>query len=845
MRPSLLRRYYCAAFALASAFVFCGRVTLADTPEAGKIAGSVTSADGAKIPGALVVLRGPRSERSSRTDAAGRFDVTDLPPGAYAVSVEALGYDALSGRTVGVRASQTTDLPLSLVRSSSTLVTIGRVQTSGNNTLSTSSAPSTTLDAQTYAAEGYTLMSDLLQNNISTTLVHPLGGSTALPTSVALRGPDPTETLVDIDGHQVNNGNTGDFDLSLLDPADYGSVELVKGISPSSLVGPDTIDGAINIRTLEPTTNPHGLLRFSAGSFGSFGSTVNSTGTYDRLGYAVSLHRTTTSGEVNQSIVDTNTGNIVRVGSGVDGSTALGKLRYAFGRGGDGYAEFSFRDQSQIRDLSAALTSFSAPGGQTSDSSHVRKTLDEGDLATSTLPFLDGFQGTTLAAHNAGYGLDIRTPIGAPGPSGVAQTSALFRHYTSFVAQSVTGPGADSSPYLYNDRDRVDDETLQLEHAFAHASLTLQYEVRNEGLSTDFEAGVVNDQSVARRGAIATETARRYAAEQGNAPALPAVSQLGLGQTQRSAVLRYTYDPLANLHVTAAGYYSNYSSFGTSLDPRFGLVFSPDARTVVRSSVGTTYQAPQLPELFVPPVLPEPVGGYVSIGNPNLRPDRATEYGLGVEHVFDPGVHRTTLGVDFYRVNLRAPASTYVPPLDPTCGLKAAGGDGTACPLSYPINAGDAIYQGFEIAGERRLAPFTTLTAGYAVRSAYVTNVPAAVQDGTLVVGEQSQGLPLQKATLAIVALPPLGLTYEAGLVSEGAYNELNQPPFTTLEAGFGYRWRALELGVHGTNLTNVYDRRFTQQGGGVAYAGLTGPLPSDAYALQGTAVTVTLAHRF
>ena len=842
MRPSFLR-YYCGLFALGSAIFLSGRATFADAPDAGAIAGLVTSADGAKIANALVRFRGARFERSSRTDAAGRFDVTGLPPGAYAVSVEALGYDELSGRTVGVRTSQTTDLPLNLVRSSSTLVTIGRVQTSGTNTLSTSSAPSTTLDAQTYAAQGFTLMSDVLQGNISTTLVHPLGGSTALPTSVALRGPDPTETLVDIDGHQVNNGNTGDFDLSLLDPTDYGSIELVKGISPSSLVGPDTIDGAINIRTLEPTTNPHGVIRFSAGSFGSFGSTVNSTGTYDRLGYAVSLHRTTTSGEVNQSIVDTNTGNTVHVGSGVDGSTALGKLRYAFGRGGDGYAEFSFRDQSQTRDLSAALSSFVTPGGETDDASHLRKTLDEEESAPSTLPVLNGFQGTTLAAHNAGYGLDIRAPIGAPGASGVAQTSALFRHYTSYVAQSVTGPGADSSPYLYNDRDRVDDETLQLEHAFAHASLTFQYEIRNERLATDFQAGVVNDQSVARRIPIAPATAFRYAAA--NVPAAPDVSQLGLGQTQRSAVLRYTYDPLANLHITAAGYYSNYTSFGTSLDPRFGLVYSPDARTVIRSSVGTTYQAPQLPELLVPAVLPEAVGGYVSIGNPNLRPDRATEYGLGVEHLFDTGAHRTTLGVDFYRVNLRTPAATYVPSLDPTCGAKEAGGDGTACPLSFPINAGDAIYQGVEIAGERRLAPFTTLTAGYAVRSAYLTNVPAAIQDGTLVAHEQSQGLPLQKATLAVIALPPLGFTYEAGLVLEGAYNELNQPPFTTLEAGVGYRWRALELGVHGTNLTNVYDRRFTQQGGGVAYAGLTGPLTSDAYALQGTAVTVTVAHRF
>lgn len=802
--------------------------------DTGSINGRVTSGDGARIAGAVITLRGSAGERSSRTDTTGSFKIPALAPGAYAVRVTALGYDALSDRTIGVQTSGPTDLTFTLVRSSSSLVTIGRAQANAPG-LSTSSAPSATLNPQTYAANGYMHVSDVLQNDISTTLVHPLGGSSLLPTSVALRGPDPTETLIDIDGHQVNNGNTGDFDLSLLDPADYGSIELVKGVSPSSLVGPDTIDGAVNIRTLEPTANPHGLLRLSAGSFDAFGETVQSTGSYERLGYVVSLHRTTTSGEVNQTVLDTNRREPVQVGSGMDGSTALAKLRYAFGRGGDGYAEFSLHDQSQQRDLSAAL------------SSAAGSAADPLAAAPATFPQLLGFEGTTLRAHNAGYGLDVRTPLGAPDAHGIASTSVLFRHYTSFVSQTVDGPGANSSPYLYNDRDRVDDETLELEHNSSHATLTLQYDVRNEALTTGFQSGVVNDQSVARAALASDYSVNRASAGSGATPAATQSSgaTLGLGQTQRAALLRYTYDPLANVHLTAAGYYSDYSTFGTSLDPRFGVVYTPDARSVVRFSLGTTFQAPQLPELFVPAVLPRPVGGYVSVGNPGLKPDHATEYGFGVEHIFDTGIHRSTLSVDLYRVNLRGPASIYRPQGDPGCGSTVAGGDGTPCPLSYPVNAGAARYQGFEVASERRLASSTTLSAGYAVRSAALTSVPASIQNGSLVVGEQSQGLPLQKWTVALTSSPPLGFTYGAGLVYEGAYNELNQPPFTLLNAGFGYRFRALELGLAATNVTNQYDQRFTRQGAGVPYAGLTGPLSSDAYALQGAAVTVTLTRRF
>jgi hypothetical protein len=799
---------------------------------AGVVDGTVSSSDGRPLPGAVVTLRGSGAYRSTTSDAGGRFSIANLASGTFAVEARAVGYNALAPRTIDVRAGAPTELALALGRSTSSLVTIGRVQANGGEALSTSSAPTSSLDAQAYAADGYTRLSDVLQNDIATTLVHPLGGSTLLPTSVALRGPDPTETLVDIDGHRVNNGNTGDFDLSLLDPAAFDAVELVRGISPSSLVGPDTIDGAINIRTIEPTTVPRGLFRVSGGSFNTFAETLQGTGTVDRVGYAISLHRTTSSGEVNQSIVDAGTGEAGQLGSASSGSSALAKLRYAFGNGAR-YVELSYRDQSIGRDLSAALLSFPPPLGSDSSSSDiVRRRTEEAGQATDP-NVLNSFAGTTLQAHNAGYGLDAGMPLGPPDRSGVARTNALFRHQTSFVSQSVFGPGADTSPYLYNDQDIVNDDSLQIEHQFPKGTLTLRYGLRREQLTTDFAAGIVNSESIARR-------TLADAGDSGNT-----VSTIALAQTQRDAALRLRWDPTAKLHFTLASYYSDYSTFGTSLDPRFGFVWTPDARSAIRMSAGTTYQAPQLPELLVPPVLPPAVGGYVSVGNPNLEPDHATEYGLGLEHVFETGPRRTDLSIDFYRVNLRTPAALYLPPLDPNCGPLSGGGDGTPCPLSYPINAGDGVYQGIEIAGQRRLAPFTTLRAGYAVRSAFLTNVPSYVQDGTLVVGEQAQGLPLHKAMLSLQTSPPQGFTYGGRLVYEGQYNELNQPPFTTFDAQVGYRWRTFEIGLAATNITNVYAQRFTRQSVGVPYGGIDGPLASDAYALQGAAFTFSLTRRY
>jgi outer membrane cobalamin receptor len=802
----------------------------------GGITGSVTTSDGTPIPNAVISLQGDGVMTTGRTDRSGHIAIEHVTNGTYAIRVSAVGYDSLAPRTIDVRGAAVTEVGLSLSRSSSSLATIGRVISGGGEALTTSSAPVATINPQLYAAEGYTRISDVLNDDMSTTLVHPVnGGSTILPTSVALRGPDPTETLVDIDGHQVNSGDTGDFDLSLLDPADYGNIELVKGISPSSLVGPDTIDGAINLRTLDPTVTPHGLLRLSAGSFNSFGETLDDTGTAGRLGYAFSLHRTTTDGEVNGPIFDAATNATANVGSGVDGSTALGKLRYAFGANGGGYAEFSFHDQSVSRDLSAALSAYPSPAVS----------------GPPGLPVVDGFEGSSLAAHNAGYGLDVRVPLGATNAPGSEAASLLFRHYTSIVEQTVTGAALETSPYLYNDRDLIGENSLEFDKLFSNGSLTLQYSIRNENLTiTDGDNGAdINLESIGRRSADAlffSPSLRDRTTDA--AVATPAADQTLLGQTQRAAVLRYIYDPFAQLHLTAAAYYSDYSIFGHEIDPRFGFVYTPDARTAARFSVGSTYQAPQLPELFVPSVLPAPVGGIITTGNPNLRPDHATEYDLGASHIIETGAHRTDIAVDAYRVNLRTPASTYVQAgtIDTKCGALASGGDGTPCLLSYALNAGDGVYQGIELSGERVLAPFVTLRAGYAIRSAYLTNVPSYIQDGTFVLYQQDAGLPLQKATLSLTAAPPRGFTYRAALVYEGEYNELNQPRFVTLAASLGYRWKAYEVMLSGTNLTNVYDQRFINTNGGIAY-GLVGQPPqvTNSYALAGTALRLSIARRF
>ncbi|HEY5427323.1 MAG TPA: TonB-dependent receptor, partial [Candidatus Tumulicola sp.] len=635
----------------------------------------------------------------------------------------------------------------------------------------------------------------------------------------ALRGPDPTETLVDIDGHQVNNGGTGDFDLSLLDPAALQDVQLVYGISPSALVGPNTLGGAIDVLTLEPTLQPHALIRGYGGSYNSFGQTLQATGTSGRFGYAVSLHRATSSGSVNGNVVvDDDT---VSVGSAMFGESAISKLRYQLGSG-YGYLQASFRDQASNRDMSALLTSFVPPGFE--DDARA-KPSDDDEAGT-----FEASPGTWLANHQSGYGFDAQLPLAPLDSNGIPATQLRFSHLTTVSSQSVDGPGAFTSPYLYNQRDVQGDDWLEIDHQFSKSHLSFKYDILTEALDTQYVAGIAVDQAIPAPGAAPMDAGKKPS---------NGIYQIPLSQTQRTAALRYTIDPSEHLHFAAAAYLSDFSTFGSSFDPRVGFTWTPTGNTAIRASVGTTFQSAQLTELIVLPQLPPPVDGVISIGNPNLKPDYATLYDIGGEQIFGTKGYQTHVSLDFYRSNLRSPSAELAVTPIPGCGKKHR----PACPIAMPINAGNGVYTGANVALEQQLGSRFKIRAGWDVDSSYLTVIPPDQQDGTLLAGQQSLGQPLHKAYFGFEGTTARGLSYGANLDYEGTYNELNRPPYATLDAHIAYATKQFQVGVYGTNLANVYANPFTVLGGGVPYGVPPGEdaILTPAYVMQGTKIVLVL----
>ncbi|MBV8153102.1 MAG: TonB-dependent receptor [Candidatus Eremiobacteraeota bacterium] len=794
------------ALPILAAFLFLvAAAAMAD--EHHDVHGTVTARDGTPIAGAGITLSGGLSTIRARSDRRGRFELKHVKPGTYLLAVAAPGYGPIQGRTVDVTGQHDMRIALVLdVATTNSLTVIGDVRTNAGSTVSTSSAPSVTVNAQTAAAHGTTEVSDMLWGQMGTTPALAVGGGSNAIVSIAVRGPDPTETLVDIDGHQVNNGNTGDFDLSLLDPAALADVQVVYGISPSSLIGPNTLGGAVNVLTLQPSAQPQTLLRGFLGSFGSTGQTLQTTGTSGRFGYAASLHRATSLGSVNQSVTNSD-GDTVPVGSAFFGETLLSKLRYQLGSG-YGYVQLSVRDQAVNEDLSSLLTNYTPPG------------FDPSNAGYQT------FQGTSLASHQANYGVDAVLPLG-PSNGNPPSTTLSYSHLTALAQQSVNGPGAQTSPYLYDQRDAIGDDWLQISHRYRNGDLSLKYDVLTEDLTTQYVTG--------------SEHANAIGIGMPNDAVPPGPTSIPLAQTQRYFVARYDGNPSGFLHYSLAAYDSNFSTFGHHLDPRAGFVWTPSERTAVRASVGTTFQVPQLTSMYVPPALPPPVGGIVSVGNPNLKPDFATEYDVGGEQIVGGGSDPLHLSADLYRTNLRSGITVPVPPAPPPHCEKRHD-----CPIVMPINAGNLVYRGIDFRAEKALGSQYRITATWDVGSSFLSTIPPNVQDGTLVAGQQISGDPLHKASLGFERDVRRGWVFGADLDWEGTYNELNRSPYATLDAHVAYRTGRLEIGAYGTNLTNVYANPFTVIGGGVPYGSLPGTptLPTDAYVLAGAKVVFVVTER-
>jgi len=654
---------------------------------------------------------------------------------------------------------------------------IGEVTVDGLLVASRSTIPSSVIGRREMEDAGNDRIIDALPEVPSVTLPRPDGGAATAPAVVALRGPDPSETLVTLDGQILNDGNTGDLDLSRFPVSAFSAVNITEGLGPKDLNGSNTIGGGVNILSLAPTRPSHNAFSLSGGSFGASEGWYNATGTRGRFGYAIALDDQQEQGYVNEDAmlcVDNpcHTARApIHLGSTISNRSALANLTWNISQNADiGFRAFVL--------------------GNRRDESGVLNAPDPGDEPNG------GFVGPGTAAFSQtvrAYDLHGRAPLGS---------GSLFGDF-SLSNNNADLAGTGTSPYDVSHQDKRTTASVAWGHTFDRSQFSLGGFIRNESLTEDNVDG-------AQAQSISSYFAR--------------------GEAR----------PTPRLRLSGAAYISKYSSFGTSVDGRFGATYDLDALSTVRFSVGTGFRAPLLIERYVFPVaaLPPPNIDCVITGqgNPNEKPEHATEYELGYGKKLS---NVSSVDVSAYRTNLRDPIENYYP--------------GPSCPgvaYSYPVNIGNVVYEGGAIKFVQRFGN-VTMTAQYGVNVAYPYNFPPSISNptsgGYLVGGEQFLGIPQQVGS---IGFDYASAKWHAGLdaIYRGRNNELNQGPYVLINGGIGRHLGKADVTLAASNIGSDVAGKFTGLGQGVPYRGNTtsgtAPVPTDRFFIEPMSLRLIVTFR-
>lgn len=153
----------------------------------------------------------------------------------------------------------------------------------------------TVIDKKTLEKAGQNSVAEILAKQPGMQFYNSGGPQTV--TGVYLRGTNPSQTLVLIDGIRINSITSGSTNWGAIDPATIERIEIVRGAG-SSLYGSDAIGGVINIIT-KKTGEDRPLSAWGnvgVGTYDTFKSSVGFSGAQNGWDYALSSSMAESSG---------------------------------------------------------------------------------------------------------------------------------------------------------------------------------------------------------------------------------------------------------------------------------------------------------------------------------------------------------------------------------------------------------------------------------------------------------------------------------------------------------------------------------------------------------------------
>ncbi len=249
--------------------------------QVGSISGFIIDATSKKpLVGVNVYLK--NTSIGTATDDAGFYKIENIPLGQYQICVEMIGYEKPPVKYVKIIANQNIELNFELnvqVIDFQESVTI--TATRGHNLITEVPSSVDVIKMEDLEVRNPQNLAEALQN-LQGVYIKDYGGLGNTKT-ISLRGSSSEQVLVMLDGQRLNNPQTGQVDLALIETEGIERIEVVRG-GNSALYGSDAVGGVINIITKSPHSGLSkksitGSIKYTIGSFNSLsfenGATFN------------------------------------------------------------------------------------------------------------------------------------------------------------------------------------------------------------------------------------------------------------------------------------------------------------------------------------------------------------------------------------------------------------------------------------------------------------------------------------------------------------------------------------------------------------------------------------------
>ncbi|MGZ3575650.1 MAG: carboxypeptidase regulatory-like domain-containing protein [Vulcanimicrobiaceae bacterium] len=237
------------------------------------------------------------------SDSTGAFRFQSVEPGVYYAEINAIGYQPGRSADVYAFAGQTTAIRTVLVRATSQTGGLREIAsvTAHGGSLQTSSVIIQQVSPVTIQREGLVRVAEAL-TALPGISANDLDSAPGDDLHINIRGLPGSETSTLIDGHPigpigVGSGQRGGYNYQLSPPSALSNVQVAYGTGGLALYGTNTIGGAVDFQTLEPSLQPAASFQYGFGTQGRQQSIVTATGTTGRLGYALEAGAQGTTGD--------------------------------------------------------------------------------------------------------------------------------------------------------------------------------------------------------------------------------------------------------------------------------------------------------------------------------------------------------------------------------------------------------------------------------------------------------------------------------------------------------------------------------------------------------------------